>query len=127
MAPPGSPVAVAADKVIWNIPGEAGMPEMMPVDWSTDKLAGNGCVPPPIGEVKPIKALNLVGFSVAVIVYEKFVPTVALAVSGLVMTGLGGRLGPPPVVPAPENSAVMTTTALSSTRPPAKLVNCILY
>ena len=53
-----------------------GVPEMTPVVVSTLKPAGNSVV------------LKLVGLLVAVIRYVNAIPTVPLAVAGLVMTGI---------------------------------------
>jgi hypothetical protein len=53
-----------------------GVPEITPVVVSTLKPAGNGV------------ALKLVGLLVAVIWYVNAIPTVPLAVGGLVMTGI---------------------------------------
>src|SRR5579862_8805842 len=74
------PPELAALKLTLDVPAVVGVPEIMPVEVSTDNPPGS-----------PV-ALKLVGPLLAVIVKLKALPTVPLALDALLMTGAGGAV-----------------------------------
>lgn len=79
---------MAAVKVMVEVPADCGVPEIEPLAVLIINPAG-----------RPV-ALKLVGLLVAVIVYENALPTVPVALAGLLITGAGGGGGAEPMANA---------------------------
>jgi hypothetical protein len=92
------PVAFVALSVTVEVPAAVGVPEINPLPVFTDSPAGN-----------PV-ALKLVGEFVAMIWYEKAVPTVPLAVVPLVITGGAVIVSVSVAVPVPLAFVALSVT-----------------
>jgi hypothetical protein len=91
-------VLVALNVTVDVLPGPVGVPEITPVAVFTVKPAGNPVAP------------KLTGVLVAVIWYEKAVPTVPPAVLGLVITGSAVMVSVSIAVPVPALLVALSVT-----------------